>query len=181
MLCKCEVLIFLETLSLIGSPSDYSAGDLITRGSRLTSHVLISSQTLINMEYTWKNDHGCVFSCIECSENLLSKVMCTASDFSLCWLWGLCRIIDHFCNPVASPTSLKSMLVWGYFFLKNDWRAVFGYECFGKALGWHAGKHWETLISSTLDCNQGYNLRSAFKTGIFFHGDNDQWVWNGKD
>lgn len=36
---------------------------------------------------------------------------------------------------------------------------------------------WEALsVISSLDYCQGYNLRSAFKTGMFFHGDNDQWV-----
>lgn len=98
-----------------------------------------------------------------------------ASDFSLCWLWGPCRIIDHFCNPVASPPSLKSMLAWG-FFKKNDLRAVLGMNVLEKHWGDMQGVHWETLSSSTLDCNQGYDLRSAFKTGLFFHGDNDQWV-----
>jgi len=37
-------------LPLIENPAAYSAGDLIAKGSRIASCVLISNQTLINTE-----------------------------------------------------------------------------------------------------------------------------------
>lgn len=171
---------FLETLSLIESPADYSAGDLITKGSRLASRVLISTQTLINIDHTWRNDQSRVFSCIECLKISFQKWCAWLLISATAGCGVFVELLIIFVTQ-SHLLHLWNQCWFGVFLRKNYLRAVLSMNVLEKHWGDMQGVHWETLSSSTLDCNQGYNLRSAFKTGMVFHGDNDQWVWNGKD